>query len=496
MKKFLCKFLCLTFAMSAVLGAVACDKEEETSSPLASSSVEEEAPLGDAVTEEAWKTVTDAVVLTGKYEGSCSVNLAIENERKRSNGEIETSATTYEFSHNADTLEGYEIAIFDFEDGGSERTKIVRDGEFYYVYYVDNDDNGAITAEKYGAATFQTMDVMGRVYEMFEDMVYEAGIVRWGSQETKDGLQIKAPTYAEYKAAFEGLFGSNSDAKLTAYTNAGDNGELILTVEWTGYAVDEGETTKLYSKDVVTVKDGRVLSCVSEVDDGTEKQKQTMVFSNQFNQAGYDNFSLTGAPDKSEITEQPTTQSKKYSITKVIVVDDYVYSSGYSFNSSWTTYQQQVAGLLNSTSPYYDFSEYYIDEAMTVPLTENIAEADWLALDRVYVQATIKDQAVAIMAERKAQGPSVIPKEEWLWFVDAHRRGGGSTGYGDKIVSLGAYTLDAALIARGAKVYVNGQLYTDATLTVEGGRGYYVSYEFDDVIAQSLEEVGYYFINH
>ncbi len=484
MKKFLCKFLCLALATSAVFGMAACDKEGETPSP-ASSSVEE-IPLGDAVTEETWKQVTDAVVLTGKYEGSCSVSLAIENEETRSNGEIETSEISYEFSHNADTLEGYEIAIFDFEDGGPERTKIVRDGEYYYVYYVDNDDNGAITAEKYAATTFQTMDVKDRVYEMFEDMVFEAGIVRWGSQK-------KVPTYAEYKAVFEGLFGSNPDAKLTAYTNAGDNGELILTVEWTGFVVDEGETITLYSKDVVTVKDGRVLSCVSETNDGTEKLKQTMVFSNQFNQAGYDNFSLAGAPDKSEIVEETATESKYY-VDTVYVAGDYVHED-YRFLNSTQTHTEQVAGILQSTNFYYDILGYYTDEAMTIPLTEDISEEDWLALKTIYVDAKVKD-GLTLLTESKQNEPRIKPKEEWFWFfIDVYSRAGATSTYWNQMISAGTHTLDADLIARGAKVYVNGQLYTGATLTVENGKGYYISYEFDDVIAQSLAEVIYYFIN-
>ncbi len=440
------------------------------------------------VTEEVWKTVTDATRAMGKFEGAFSAKMTVKSESK--DPEDEGNGTvTYEVSYDEESRLGYEIAIFPFEDGGAERSKIVKEGDEYYVYYVDNDENGAITAEKYSAENYAKLDPREDVFGVFE-MLYEGDLIRWGSKWTTPC------TYAEYKAAFADLFASDSTAKLSAYSKAESDGAITLVVEWSGTVADGEKTEKLSSRDEVTVKNGAVTKCVSKVEDGYVKQERVLTVSSSFNQSGYDKFSLAGAPDKGTIEEviPSVEEEKKYGVNVVYAAGEYVVPVYVRLDSEGTV-AEQVAEVKKGNS-HYTVEGYYVDEAMTTALADDISKEDWLALNTVYAKATIAEENGALVSTSKPSQAQVTVPEGWEWFVAVYERNGWNDKSINNVVSIkegnsAAYSLDSVMLANGAKAYVNGTLVTEKSITVEKGKGYYIEYRYDAKEAQSLADVYY-----
>ncbi len=495
MNKF-AKVFCTVMALGMACSVVGCGGGKSKNSGSGSGSGGDE-PLTQ---EQAFTAVKEAV-----KDFSVDSAISADITMKSTSVEVDTDSdpavtstdiyqNSYKLTYNPETREGamsYTGSETDTnqetgepetdEYGGS--MKVVKDGDFYYAYQIspaEDEEPASVHARKFSAANYAKNDMFETEYniaELFGDLD-----IPW----------LNAPNAAAVLNGFNDMYKNDANKSFDVSFTEADDGAISLTVKYSGTlskTMDEITYTSFGSKEVsVTIKDGKP-TAASVKDTSSTKEGDVVVesdvdeyvyaFTYAFDTAMFDGVDLTGAPEKDTIQE--TTNSQKR-VKYIYCIGDYTggyegdYDSAHYLNTNETTAEQVAdfkAKFADVNDSYGEILGYYTDKAMTKELTDTISDADWEAVDMVYVKRATKAGFAYI------QMSFVIDcNADWQWIM------GDMTG----MVRMSAYPVanspyshEMMALQYGTvgtvSVSVNGQVTEEMTMAVTEGTIYKVEYK-------------------
>ena len=380
---------------------------------------------------------------------------------------------------------------------GYEIQKLIKNGSDYVLYGEAKEDEGEVEKDytKYTEAYASYYVNKYYSYENMIDNYISAETFEIESIDAYNAAYVKvfAESVAEIEAGKD-----NEESMFYGYTASGSgtvsavetaDGAYVLTTKMTMEMNNSVQktTAKSVQETVVTAKDGKLIGW-KEVSENTRTQEvsdtetQTRISKSEssytisytFDQAKYDGVSVT-IPD----TVQPRNY---YSKEVTVMINGVELETGYT-HLNGSTIQGAIDYLMNSVidnqinaTAENATLTLYKDAAYTQAIdAANMTEAEFYALDTVYVKAELKEGYAFMNQVRGSAFGTDVTAEQKLVF-------GAMVGYTRQmqlsIVSVAnPYNVaEKAEMMETQKVLVNGTEYAEDTLTMESGKTYEVKF--------------------
>ncbi len=502
MKKF-AKILCTVMAFGMACSVVGC-KDSDKDKDGGKTPLTQEGAFTAATT--AAKNFTYNGAYTAEVSEKSSNSYLSESSDPEATAVTRTHAseTSYKATYNPATREGaisnsYSSSHSNGTDtpdeySGSGAGKVVKDGDYYYMYSIEEaEEAGAeadVYAEKYSAANYAANDIFVEEYSISE--ILSNVQIAW----------LNAPNAAAVLNGFNDIYKNDANKSFNVTFAEAEDGTISLTVKYSGTlskTVEDLTYTMTEAQEVsVSVKDSKLatlsLKSSSSVKEGetvmeSEEEECSYKFTYAFDTALFDGVDLTNAPEKDAIEEDTSSYR---SIEYVYCVGDYTGSSDDDYDGSKgidasKTTAEQVAEFKSRFNAqedgyYGEIVGYYTDKAMTKELTDTISDADWAAVEKVYVKcATQSDSAYIQMTMIFDCNP------DWAWIM----------GDMDNMVQMMAYPASAGSFAHAMAteqfgklgtitVSVGGTVTEEATMAITGGSFYKVEYKLTITDASNM----------
>ncbi len=418
-----------------------------------------------------WETVTAAIEATLGYNGSHTLNQTDIYSSIATYGEDEytgSSTTTTVSTYDQSTLLGMissERLYDDDTEPSIDVTKIYREGDCYIEYQLSSYGNGnQASAISYPVA----------VYPEWESYLIKNSVA--DSMHTMPPFYL-AQSLADYQTIFATIKELDPNAALT-FTYEENEGSLtvhmVAGMELTKIEEDEDTGSPLTftaseQYDItLTVANGYVTALgltfsnsYAEPDHSYAATGTTsLVLTYAFDQTLYESINVTAEP--AEPVDYTTTLPTYTTVD--IYINGYLDNTYYEIDSTLSITEQLEAmkGVTEAYIASYGKDPlYYIDEEMTIPLTED----NWSDTYIIYV-------AVSPLAEVAFLNISYELDYNTAWNCivgDLQAR----YGYTDQTYEAvdTPYSL-ADYFEQGYTVWIDGVEVTDASVTLEGGHTY------------------------
>ncbi len=342
-------------------------------------------------------------------------------------------------------------------------TKVVKDGDFYYNY--------------------EYASPKGSEIPVYSTDSYKVPVSLYVLQDSKatelaDGIDFLTPAWIEatdideITTAFNEVFASDANRKMEANADVAEDGTLTLDVSTKGsLSKTIEESTYVYTisqRFNLTSKEGKLTAADMELElvlnlgatqEVSVKQSMCYTFTYDFDQATYDSIVLTDVVDKADVQEQEYYLD--YRQYTVFVDDDFINRDN-TYTIDYTqTIAEQIASFKAEIESEYndnfygDVLGYYTDEAMTQPLPETMTEAEWYAIEHIYVKREARSSVVYYTSKI-----TYDVKDSWTWFFslistyEDYSNGTTYVGYGDPCNYY--FPTDYAQGGYTVKYYVDG----------------------------------------
>ena len=473
--------LSLCLCMGAMVG---CSSKKDSSSE----------PPKPLTKDEILAKIGEAYEATKAYKDGYTV-IGTQKSEYKSFGEEEAEVynTTIELTANPNQkvvyykqagVEGYEIQKLlkngadyimyqEYKEGDESEQDYTKYSEAYSTFYIN---------EYYGFERIIDQYIQEESFAIASIDAYNAGYAKI----IADSVAAVNAGSEDEESDFYGWTNPACSALISAEETA--DGSYVYTSKMSMQMSNtvEKTTAVMTQETVITAKDGKLTS-MKEVSETTRTKEISDTETQTYSSKSEENFAITYTFDQAKydgvsVTVPATVESRSYYSKEVTVMVNGIEFESANTRMSGNTIQAAVDSMTSNFKNEMNANEnnatitLYNDAAYTQAIdSATLSEADFYALDTIYVKAELKE-GYALMNQSVAYGFAADVAAEYKTVYSA------MLGYTNQmqlaIVSVAnPYNVAEKAAQVGVqKVTVNGAAYTEDTVTFESGKTYEINY--------------------